>query len=104
MSDEKSKRLTLEDPVVGETLQQLRQLHDARLHLCERAVNLEQERIQILAAIKRLDDQKQRMFDSILVERGVPPQTQVEIDGRTGTLRMISQPEPTKEEPAKAEG
>jgi len=105
MSDEKPKRLSPDDAVNGETLQQLRQLHDARLHLCERAVDLEQERIQALAAIKRLDDQKQRVFDAILVERGIPPQTQVEIDGRTGKLRVVSQPEPPKEdEPVEAEG
>jgi hypothetical protein len=97
MSDEKPKKLTLEDPVSPETLHQLRQIHDARLHLCERAVDLDQEKIQVLAAIKRLDDQKHRVFEGILVERGLPPQTQTEIDGRTGKLRLIPQPEPPVE-------
>lgn len=110
MSDttEKPKKLSPEDPVAPETLQQLRQLHEARLHLCERAVDLDQEKIQVLAAVKRLDDQKRRVFEAILVDRGLSPQTQVEIDSRTGKLVSIEQPEPhivpPPEQPVEAEG
>ena len=108
MSDEKPKKLSADDPVAPEMRQQLRQLHDARLHMCERAVDLDQEKIQVLAAIKRLDDQKHRVFEAILVERGLPPQTQVEIDGRTGKLKPLQQPEspvePQAEQPADDEG
>ena len=99
---EQPKRLTIDDPVSPDALQQLGHLFEARGQLCERGIMLDQEKIQVLAAIKRLDDQKTRLFEAILVERDLTPQTQVEIDKRTGKLKLLQPPEqPPPEESGK---
>ena len=105
MSDDKdngegTRKLSLEDPVAPEVLQQLGQLQVARVELADRNVMLDNEKIQLLAAIKRVDDQKTRLFEAILVERGLAPRTEVEIDRRTGKLKLVPQPESPPEQEA----
>jgi hypothetical protein len=92
--DKPQEKLTVDDPVAPEVLQQLGQLQAARAELADRNVMLDQEKIQLLAAIKRLDDQKTRLFEAILVERGLGPRTEVEIDRRTGQLKLVQPPSP----------
>lgn len=88
------KRLTADDPVEAETLNQLRELQEARMQVAESLLDLEQERIQILAAAKRIDDQRNRVFQAILVDRGLSPNTRAEIDARSGKLILALQNEP----------
>lgn len=83
-----AKRLTPEDPVEREVLEQLRELQDSRLQIAENLLDLEQSKIQLLASAKRLDDQRSRIFQAILVDRGLPPSLPAEIDARTGKLVM----------------
>jgi hypothetical protein len=87
MTDQKQP-MTIDDPVAQETLKELMQLQDVRGHLCEKVVQLEQEKIRALAAIKRLEDQRQRVLDKILVNRGMSPNTVFEINGRTGKITI----------------
>jgi len=91
---EQPQKLTLDDPVAPEVLQQLGQLQAARSELCDRNIMLDNEKIQLLAAVKRVDDQKTRLFEAILVERGLAPRTEVEIDRRTGKLKVLQPPGP----------
>jgi hypothetical protein len=83
--DEK-RSLTPEDPVDAETLEHFRKLQEARQRFAESLLSLEQEKIQLLAAVKKLDDQRNRLFEGCLVERGMTPDTEVEIDARTGRI------------------
>jgi len=104
MNDEQEPtKLTIDDPIAPEALQQLAALHNARLDFCDRNATLDQEKIAILAALKRLDDQKTRLFESLLVERGLAPDTEVTINPRTGKVQLLRRkpdgaPEPVPEQ------
>lgn len=78
--------LTVDDPVDSETLEQFRGLQEARQRFADTLLSLEQEKIRLLAGVKKLDDQRNRLFENCLVERGLAPDTEVEIDARTGKI------------------
>lgn len=92
----KPQRLTLNDPVPLETLQQFNQLESARVEIAMRVLELEQERVRLLAGAHQLDQQQRRMFEKVLVERGLQANTPVDIDSTTGQLKLR---EPEKAEP-----
>lgn len=87
------KRLTLEDPVDPDVLVHLDTLHEHWMDLSERHTLLEQEQIQILAALKRIDDEKHKIFEQILIERGISPDQRVQIDPKTRVLRTLESPD-----------
>jgi len=87
------KNLTVADPVPMEVLGQFSKLDEARFNLGGRLLLIEQDRVRILAAAHRIDEQKQRLFEQILMERGLPITTQVEIDSKTGILTLLGMPE-----------
>jgi len=90
MSQEPEKRvLKPNDPVDTETLEQFRRLQEARSRFADSLLSLEQERIQILAAVKKVDDQSARLFEQCLIERGLPPNAKVSIDPRTGAIDVV---------------
>jgi hypothetical protein len=95
--------LTPDDPVDAQTLEQFRRLQEARQRCADSLLSLEQEKIQILAAAKKLDDQRTRLFEGCLVERGLAPDTAVEIDAKTGRI-LVSKAEPEAPQPAVAKG
>jgi hypothetical protein len=107
MSDDKPRRLGLNDPVPPPILAQFEELAQARTRFSNSLMNLEQEKIRILAATRRIDDQRDRLFEQVLVERGLAPNTPVEID-RAGKIHLTESsqqapappPEPPVEEPA----
>lgn len=82
------KRLTANDPVSQETLQAFGQLEDAKIRVAMELLTIEQRKIQLLAATKKLDEQHSRLFEAILVERGLPPDTRIDIDVRTGGIKV----------------
>lgn len=90
MMNGEARRLNLEDPVPQETLQAFRQIKDAQGELGLELMALEERKIQLLAANKKLREQHDRLFHAILMERGLAPQTPVEIDGKTGRIRVRS--------------
>lgn len=85
MSDENKKK-TINDPVEPETVKQLADLTAARYDAADALLELEQRRVTILVSAKQIDDEKARVFNRILLERGLPPGTPVEIDGQTGQI------------------
>ncbi len=87
------RRLTTDDPVSMEQLNRLRLLQESRLDVSDRFMTLEQEKVKLLAAARRIDEEKQRVFQGILVERGLDPHAMVEIDASSGKLKLISEPE-----------
>ena len=94
MSDQNNgqqqRRLTTEDPVSMEQLNRLRLLQESRLDVSDRFMTLEQEKVKLLAAARRIDEEKQRVFEGILLERGLAPDATVEIDAGTGKLKLLS--------------
>jgi hypothetical protein len=80
------KQLTMKDPVSEETFEQLVTLRDAKQQMALKLLELKNEEIQILAAAKRTDMQSRRLFEQILVERGLDPASEVFIDAKTRQL------------------
>lgn len=89
------RTLTPNDPVDPETLEKFRSLQEARANLAQEYLDLEQAKLRVLHAAKRVDDQRNRLFESCLVDRGLSPDTMIEIDPRTGaiTIRKDANPE-----------
>lgn len=87
------RRLTINDPVSQETVQQLRQIQSAQADLGLELLRLEQRKIQLLAVAKKLDEQHLRVFQGILVERGVEPSTPAELDGVSGKITLKKAPD-----------
>lgn len=96
------KRLTADDPVEREVLEQLRELQDSRLQIAENLLDLEQTKIQLLASAKRVDDQRGRIFQAILVSRGLSPTLSAEIDARSG--KLLLEEDPPTPQPTPAQG
>jgi len=92
MEQESPPKLTALDPVPAETLEELRELQEARFDMADTLLTLKQEEIQILAAVKKLDDRRIRLFEDILIERGLAPNTRAQIDPTTGKLVLQSPP------------
>ncbi len=98
MTDENevSKRLTLEDPVDEGMINRLGELQESWSNLAERNTQLDQEKIHILAALKRIDDEKGRLFEQVLIDRGLAPTRHIEIDAKTRLVRLLDE-EPKQE-------
>lgn len=84
-------QLTLKDPVDLEILNKLKTLVETRKTLSDSYLNLEMEKIRVLAAVREIDKQNARLFERCLVERGLPPGTEVDIDLDTGFI-VVSEP------------
>jgi hypothetical protein len=93
-----AKRLTIQDPVDPDTMQQFTALDSARYEIGSNLLDLEQERIKLLAAAHQVDAQKKRMFERVLTERGLPSDTKVSIDFKTGAMTLLS-PTPAPAQP-----
>jgi hypothetical protein len=91
--DEETKQLTPEDPATPADLETLIQLDEALLDIAGRLADLELERVSVLNAYKRTRDQKLRFICQILVDRGLPPDSPVLIDSKTGILKLQERPE-----------
>jgi len=94
MSDqEKPEKLTPESPVAKETLEEFNNLEEARFNLGLQMLQLEQSRVQLLAAAHKVDEHQKRLFERVLMERGLPVNSQVSIDSTTGQLTLVKKPE-----------
>lgn len=99
------KKLTVNDPVPPELLRRIGELTGARYDLADRLLDLEQQKVSILVSAKQIDDEKTRVFNKILMDRGLPPNTPIEIDGESGLIKvhqLPTPPAPAASEPAKA--
>lgn len=85
MADD-SKKLTIDDPVSREILNQLDGLQEVLNQLGQQALTLDEEKIRVLAASRRVKEQRQRIFQNILVERGISLETSIKIEASTGKL------------------
>ena len=88
MSDTSEKKLTVNDPVPTDLLKCIGELTGARYDLADRLLDLEQQRVGILVSAKQVDDEKARVFNKILMDRGLSPGTPIEIDGDTGAITV----------------
>lgn len=87
-------KLTINDPVDAETLKSFGELQAARGQMSERLLDLEMEKVRTLRAASNIDSERQRLFEKVLMDRGLPPNAPVEIDAKTGKITMITPPAP----------
>lgn len=81
--------LTPSDPVQPDVLAKFAELDAARYELGFRMLELEQEKVRLLAAAHQADQQRLRLFEQVLVERGLQPGTPVSINDKTGEIKLL---------------
>lgn len=96
------KRLTIDDPIDADTLAKFAELEANRMRLGGQVLDLKSEEVRLMVAARRIDEERQRLFEKILVDRGLHPSTPVEIDAATGQIKQIAVPSPRAEEPTPA--
>ena len=93
------------EPVAVEDLARLRELSLARDNVAHKLLSLELEKIPLLAAGRRIDEEHDVLLRRIMTERSIPFTSQVDINPRTGEIMVQSaealHPSP-KAEPAAA--
>lgn len=97
---QQQQRLTPDDPVSPDQLNRLRLLQESHQDIADRFITLEKEKVKLLAASRRIDDEKQRVFQGILMERGLAPDAEVEIDAGNGKLKVVSNTSEPAQKPA----
>lgn len=90
--------LTPNDPVSQEELARLEELDKLKQGIANKNLDLDQEKIKLLGAAKRIDMEYQSAFDKILVDRGISPGTRVFIE-KNGRLRLNQERLPQDEMP-----
>lgn len=97
MSTESDKRqLTLDDPVDPEVLANLERIQTFEAQTAQNLLDLEKQKVRLLRASTELDRERQRIFDSILLARGLPPNTPAEINAKTGRIQVLNTPSETE--------
>lgn len=89
-------KLSIEDPIEPATLDQFKKIMLARQQAAERLLDLEQEKIRILRVAASLDQERQKLFETILTSRGLPPNFPVEVDANTGKIQPIAEAMPAQ--------
>lgn len=87
--------LSPSDPVKADVLARFAELDSARYELGFRLLEIEQERVRILAAAHQVDQQRQRLFEQVNVERGLPPGAPVTINDKSGEITVLDRKAPT---------
>lgn len=85
-------KLTVESPVDQETRARLEDLRGVRSDIADKLLSLEQEKVRLLVAANRVEEDFGKVFEKVLLDRGIAPNTPVEIDSNTGALRVMRQP------------
>lgn len=94
------QRLTLNDPVSKEEREYLQQLSQAKSGVADKLLELELEKVNLIAAARRIDLQIKGVFQKILVDRGQAPERMIQVDLDTGTIQMA---QPSVQTPVKEE-
>ena len=89
------KRLTMDDPVGKETLDKLAELEGAEVNSAMQLMALEQEKVKLLAVGRRVEDERHRIFEKLLMERGLAPNSPATIDSTTGKISLVRPPQIT---------
>jgi len=87
------RRLTIDDPVDAESRARFVVIQESRLRVSERLMDLELERVKLIRSVSALDNERQKLFERILIERGLSPSQRVSIDAETGQIRALTQDE-----------
>jgi septal ring factor EnvC (AmiA/AmiB activator) len=84
------KSVPQETPVSREDLDQLEHLQRVRVQLSQEGVDIDLRKVEILATVRRLDQQRDEIFRKILEDRGFPQGTVIEINPKDGSFKVSS--------------
>jgi len=82
-------KLNADTPIDAETLRKFEELEGAKAGIAEQFLALEQSRIRLLTAAGQVDTQRRRLYETVLVSRGIDPTTPVEVNGETGVIKVL---------------
>ncbi len=88
------KRLTMDDPVGKEVLDKLAELESAEINASLQLMAIKQEEVKLLAAGRRIEDERHRIFEKLLIDRGMSPQAPATIDQTTGKISLVRPAQP----------
>lgn len=91
--EQEKKHLTVDDPIDSETRGRFASLQDARLRMGDRLLDLELEKVKVIRSASAIDNERQKLFERVLIERGLSPNQPVTIDSATGQIKVITQGE-----------
>ena len=81
---------TITDPVEPEILSKFNELEETEARLSSELLAIEKRKLQLLKLSLNLDKARQQIFEGLLLERGMPLDSQVVLDPETGVIRMSS--------------
>lgn len=94
-------RKTINDPVDAETLARLSDLEQTEMRLGKQLIGLRSDELRIMVAARRIEDERQRLFEKVLIDHGVHPSAVVNIDGTTGRI-TLTHPGPAETDAAES--
>lgn len=87
-NESNQRQLTLDDPVEPANMEKFSRIRQTREQISNRMVQMELEKVRLLRAYSGLDTEEHRLFEEILLARGLSPTTPVEIIADTGKIRI----------------
>lgn len=96
-SNTTTTKLTLNDPVGKEILDKLGELEGVRSEIGNQLLDIKNEEIKLLAAARKVDEERYRLFERCLMERGLAPNTPANINAQTGLLTLLQPAQPPTE-------
>lgn len=85
------------EPVSVEDLARLRELTAARDNVAHKYLSLELEKIPVLAAGRRIDEEHDALLRRIMEERGIHPAAMINVSPTTGEIVVTSSEEAKRE-------
>jgi hypothetical protein len=83
------QRLTLDDPVGKEVIEKLSELEMMQVNAAMHLMGIKREEVRLLAVDRKVEDERHKMFERLLMERGLPPSTPATIDFATGKVHLM---------------
>jgi hypothetical protein len=91
--EQEKKRLTVDDPIDDDSRARFTALQDSRLRVGDRLLDIELEKVKLMRSASAIDNERQKLFERVLLERGLSPNQPVTIDSGTGQIKVLSQAE-----------
>lgn len=89
MSEKSKEKPTIQTPVPQEILGKFRILDENNAKVALRYMELEEEKIKLLRLRTAIAQERKKLFEGLLVERGLSPDYPVEINGETGVITPV---------------
>ena len=83
-----TKKLTIDDPLSPQALEKLQQLTNARYQVGDQLLDLKAEEVRLVVMARQIDQEKQKLFEKELLDRGLNPSVPVEVNATTGKITL----------------